>query len=654
MGAGIELAADGAAATWRDGAGRTHRAALAGATPGVRLESDGAALLLHWPASTDATSARLQYTRQGNGVAPAATAAAANSSPPALARFKTPGGRRWGEPLATHGELADAAAADAPPYVVDLIPPPYDNPFGALFFLAGIDFFPNGDAAVCTVHGDVWIVRGLDDQLQNVTWQRFATGLYQPLGLEVVDGKVIVLGRDQLTRLHDENDDGEADFYESFNHDLIIHGLPHAYAMRLERLPDGSFLFLKSGVGPHGSAMLKLSPDGRQLDVLARGFRHPFGMGAGPNGEITAADNEGNWIPSSKIDLVEPEGFYGFLGAATKQGDSPAPARPLCFLPKVADNASGGQFWHTSDQWGPYHRGGMFHFSWGRCTLHAVLEQRIGDVRQAATVVVPGVKLTAGPGEAEFSPRDGQLYVVGLDGWTTAAVVDGSLERIRATGQPARIPSSFAAFDDGIELGFDEPLDPASLEPSDSVRATQWNYKWSHVYGSYHYSVSDPKRVGHDLLPVAATRLSPDGKRLFLQIDQLKPVDQVEIVLNVATAGGARCVPRFMPRSMPWPRTGNGRQFRRPPTRRTLTRSGSRRIRKRRGAACSRRKTCSPGASCRSTPSIAAPRSARRCSSDSASIASRTTGGQNMCRNSMRNSRHTPNMALRCTPSGRQ
>ena len=31
-----------------------------------------------------------------------------------------------------------------------------------------------------------------------------------------------------------------------------------------------------------GAALLQLSPDGARLDVLARGFRHPFGIGAGP------------------------------------------------------------------------------------------------------------------------------------------------------------------------------------------------------------------------------------------------------------------------------------------------------------------------------------------------------------------------------------
>jgi hypothetical protein len=425
------------------------------------------------------------------------------------------------------------------PYAVDRIDPPRDNPFHALFFLAGLDFFANGDAAVCTAHGDVWIVRGLDESLQHVTWQRFATGLYQPLGLEIVDDRVIVLGRDQLTRLHDENHDGEADFYESFNHDLIDYGMPHAYAMRLQRLPDGGFVFLKSGEGPHGSALLRVDAEGERIEVLARGFRHPFGLGVGPRGEITVADSEGNWVPSSKIDLVRPGGFYGFLGTDDTQGDNPSPLRPLCFIPKVADNACGGQFWHTSDRWGLYHAGGMFHFSWGRCTLHAVLQQQVGDQEQAATVQIPGVGLQAGPAEAEFHPRDGQLYVVGLDGWQTGAQLDGSFERIRYTGKPVRLPSTFAAHADGIVIGFDEAIDPDSLLSDDGIRVEQWNYVWSATYGSYHYSVADPNRVGHDVVAVEKVSLSDDGKRLFVRIDGLRPIDQVQVSLNLRTSSGA-------------------------------------------------------------------------------------------------------------------
>lgn len=57
-------------------------------------------------------------------------------------------------------------------------------------FISGHDFFPGGDLAVCTVHGDVWRVGQGDDPLQNLRWQRLATGLFQPLGLRVIGEKV--------------------------------------------------------------------------------------------------------------------------------------------------------------------------------------------------------------------------------------------------------------------------------------------------------------------------------------------------------------------------------------------------------------------------------------------------------------------------------
>ena len=32
---------------------------------------------------------------------------------------------------------------------------------------------------VCTWNGDVWLVSGIDDTLELLTWQRIATGLFQ-------------------------------------------------------------------------------------------------------------------------------------------------------------------------------------------------------------------------------------------------------------------------------------------------------------------------------------------------------------------------------------------------------------------------------------------------------------------------------------------
>ena len=70
--------------------------------------------------------------------------------------------------------------------------------------VSGFDFLPDGHrAAVCTWDGDVWSVGGLDRPAEGLTWQRIASGLFQPLGLKIVAGQIYVACRDQIVRLHD-------------------------------------------------------------------------------------------------------------------------------------------------------------------------------------------------------------------------------------------------------------------------------------------------------------------------------------------------------------------------------------------------------------------------------------------------------------------
>ncbi len=451
--------------------------------------------------------------------------------------LRQPGDRRWGPPLETVGTLAVDDGKSA--YLLDELTIPFENPFRSLFFISGVDFFPNGDAAVCTAHGEVWKVTGIDAGLKKLSWQRFATGLYQPLGLKILNDEIIVICRDQLNRLIDSNGDGEADVYQSLCHDLVTQGGDHAYAMRLEADRAGNLYFLKSSEGPpHGCSLLRWNHQTESLEVVASGFRHPYGLGMGPNDEITVADNEGNYVPSSKIDLIEPGGFYGYLENIAEPPANVQPNRPLCFIPKFIDNSCGGQMWVPDDQrWGHYQAGQMLHLSWGRCTLHAVLRQLVGETWQAATVRFPELVFRSGSGTAKFNPLDGQLYVVGLDGWQTGAVQDGCFSRVRHTGRTAVMPESFEVFPNGIRVKYSVPLDPKKNLDSSQFAVEQWNYLWSSTYGSFHYQPSSPATVGHDRLKIRQVVLL-DDRTLFLQIDKLLPVDQLQLTATLVTSLG--------------------------------------------------------------------------------------------------------------------
>jgi hypothetical protein len=453
---------------------------------------------------------------------------------PDLRAWTKPGPGRYPAPLVTKGEIAK----DTAPYVVDTLTVPYDNPHRALFFTSGLDFLPDGRIAVCTAHGDVWLVKH-DAGLERVEWRRFATGLYQPLGLKVVDGKVVVLERGQLTRLHDLDGDGEADWYENLCHDWHTGAGEHSYDTCLETDAAGNFYFFKTGDTdlPHGGCLLKVSKDGKSVETFATGFRHPIGLGVSPEGLVTGADQEGNWMPMTRVDVYKKGGFYGDMRAHHRAAAPKIYDGPLVWLPKDVDNSAGGQVWVPHDRFG-FPKGQLLHLSYGRCTLHALLTQKVDDVWQAGAVDL-GVFFLSGAMRGRFHPADGHLYVCGLRGWQTAARRDGCLQRVRYTGQPLPMPVGLSVRADGIKIDFAQRLAKSAAEKS-RYRVEQCNIRWSADYGSKRWSVRDPNRPGPDPVEVDEAILSEDGRSVMLKIKGLKPVMMMRIGYDVPTADGRR------------------------------------------------------------------------------------------------------------------
>ncbi|MFZ4766526.1 MAG: DUF6797 domain-containing protein, partial [Roseimicrobium sp.] len=74
-----------------------------------------------------------------------------------LAALTNGGPAQWPQWLETKGALGGEE-----PFATDTITLPFENPYGTLFFLTGHDFFRDGTAAVSTMTGEVWLVRGID------------------------------------------------------------------------------------------------------------------------------------------------------------------------------------------------------------------------------------------------------------------------------------------------------------------------------------------------------------------------------------------------------------------------------------------------------------------------------------------------------------
>ena len=457
------------------------------------------------------------------------------------------GPARWSQRLETKGTLG----GDDGPFAVDFLTAPESNPWLAQLRFTGLDFFADGRIAICSWDGDVWIAEmittprvGADSKSANppgIRWQRIASGLYQPLGLKIVDGKIHVICRDQLTVLHDLNGDGEIDFYECLNNDHQVTEHFHEFAMGLQTDADGNFYYAKSGrhalpaVVPHHGTLLRVSQDGSRTDILATGFRAANGVCLNPDGSFVVTDQEGFWNPKNRINWVtlDPSGkpkFYGNLFGyhdVTDPSDD-AMEPPLCWITNAFDRSPAELLWVDSDRWGPL-QGSLLNLSYGTGKVFVVPHEKIHGVMQGGMIELPIPPFPTGVMRGRFHPVDHQLYLCGMFAWAGSATHPGGVYRIRATGRPMSLPIGLHAKQTGMTLDFTESLDPASIDPS-KIQIKTWSLKRTAAYGSNHY---DEKS-----LRVQNASLSNDGKQLTLEISEIKPTWGMEILYSLRSKDG--------------------------------------------------------------------------------------------------------------------
>ena len=455
-----------------------------------------------------------------------------------LIELLQPAEAQWSDKaVITKGKLGKAHPHS--PYVIDTLTVPYRdlNPYKTPMRIGGVGVFSDGRIAVCTIMGDVWLVDGVDDSLDKLVWKRFASGLNQPLGLVISDDLIHVIGRDQLTRLHDMNQDGEADFYECLTNEFPT-ARGNSFALTLHQDDQDRFYwFTRSSQ----FGMTRFTP-GSKPEAIATGLRGCNGTGVSPDGSIVfAMPQEGSWQPASGIFEVGNGSYHGFFGPKPEFGKH-GYQMPLCFLPRGIDNSSGDIVFVPGDErFGPL-AGKMIGTSFGYCEHYLVIREVMKDGKvQGGVVPLPG-EFLSGAHRGAFSRKDGHLYLVGTDGWQSYAQENGSLQRIRWTGKDMMIPESVETHKNGLIIRFNDFIDPNSLD-LDNAFAAQWNYLYSGAYGSPEYSVRNPGITGHDPVKIRSLHALKDGKSIFVEIPQLHPVMQFHLYLEMKTRNGHAFTP---------------------------------------------------------------------------------------------------------------
>ncbi len=444
---------------------------------------------------------------------------------------------RWPQILETEATVG----SDDGPFAVDVLTPPDSNPWLAQLRFTGLDFLPDGRMAACTWDGDVWLIESAPDSTK-LKWQRIATGLFQPLGLKVVQGKIHLTCRDQLVVLHDLNGDNEIDFYECLNNDHQVTEHFHEFAMGLQTDAQGNFYYAKSGrhalpaVVPQHGTLLRVSPDGTQTEILATGFRAANGVCLNPDGSFVVTDQEGFWNPKNRINWVTlaPSGkpkFYGNLFGYTDVTDESDSAMepPLCWITNAFDRSPAELLWVESPKWGALN-GGLLNLSYGTGKVFLVPHEKANSHMQGGMIELPIPAFPTGVLRGRFHPADGQLYLCGMFAWAGNATQPGGLYRLRATGQPTHLPTGLHATKSGLQLVFPEPLDPTAGDAS-TIQIKTWGLQRSAKYGSDH--------LHEKPLLVRGTTLSSDRKTLLIDVAELQPTWGMEIRYTVPFADGA-------------------------------------------------------------------------------------------------------------------
>ncbi len=414
------------------------------------------------------------------------------------------------------------------------IPLPLPNPWKRNVRPSDFDFFPDGRLALLTFDGDVWIADDVTGRRKHITWQRFAGGLHEPMGLRVVDGQIVVFDRNGLVTLRDRDRNGEADFYANLCNLPAQTAETREFAMGFELKPGGGFFLSKGGQihGPRGKlngTILEVSADGKTMKVIATGLRQPF-LGVDPvSGLLTASDQQGHWVPSTPLHVIRPGSYYGFqpvrLGPKANEGRTIN--EPPLWIPHFVNQSGARQVWLRNARMGTLNDS-LVHVGYNQPALFRIYLDAHGQQGAVAPLLTG---FPTGLLSGRVNPVDGRLYVGGLNLWGTTGKKIQGLYRVRPTGKLSFLPSTVRAFREGVVLRFDHPLDHDHATSMSRYSVDRWNYHRTPDYGSGHFRPDGSP--GQEPLAISCIYLSEDHQSVFLGIPRMKPVHSLRVTCRL-------------------------------------------------------------------------------------------------------------------------
>ncbi|MEV6985635.1 family 16 glycoside hydrolase [Sphaerisporangium sp. NPDC051017] len=399
--------------------------------------------------------------------------------------------------------------------------------------VTGMDWLPDGRLAIATwggdretVIGEVYLLDGVTGNTDpsKVTMKRIAHDLREPMGLKYVDGTIYVSEKHQLTALVDKTGDEVADEYRKIA-TWPFGGNYHEFAFGL--LYKDGYFYITTGIAmvpggatanpqpvPNRGSTLKVNKRTGEVSYVAGGLRTPNGLGWGPEGDIFVTDNQGMYLPASKLLRIKKGAFYNHYTNPSGPYDSQPVTEPVLWLPhnEISNSPSNpivlpnGVF-KGQMVFGDVTYGGL---------QRAYLEKVAGEYQGAVFRMTQG--LESGVSRISLGP-DGAIYTGGIGwagNWGQAGKLKYGLQKLSVNGTNAFDIYKMRAISGGFELEYTQPLsDETAQYLAAKYKAEQWRYVPTPQYGG-------PK-VDQQNLDVTSATLSKDRKKVTLKLAGLKP-----------------------------------------------------------------------------------------------------------------------------------
>ncbi len=401
--------------------------------------------------------------------------------------------------------------------------------------VGGMDFLSDGRMVVSTwdANGSVYLLEGVQSgDPAKIKVKTIAKGLAEPLGLKVVDDQIYVLQKQELTHLIDRNGDDMIDEYKTLSNRWQVSANFHEFAFGLAYKDGHFYAALATAIDPGGAStqpqipdrgkVVKISKADGNTSFVAHGLRTPNGIGLGVDNEIFVTDNQGDWLPASKVVHVTDGAWFGsrsvdFEGTAELEENL-----PVVWLPQDEIGNSPSTPLAIDD--GPY-KGQMIH---GEVTNGGVkrvfVEQINGKYQGCVFRFIQG--LEAGVNRLCWGP-DGALYAGGIGStgnWRQTDKLWYGLQRLKYNGQATFEMLAVRARSNGMEIEFTDPLQEGDGWAASDYLVKQWRYQPTEEYGG-------PK-LDEEILSIQSVHVSEDRKRVFLELPGIKDKHVIYLRLN--------------------------------------------------------------------------------------------------------------------------